>query len=111
MGEVRDEPHAKDFNAEAELPNGIKIEYTGLRPGEKLYKELLIEDAEKKTKYESITIAGVTKVNWKEFESNAGKLIDSAYDGNASTAILMLKKLVPEYNPQNDVYKTVLDTN
>jgi FlaA1/EpsC-like NDP-sugar epimerase len=32
----------KDFNAEAESPNGIKIEYTGLRPGEKLYKELLI---------------------------------------------------------------------
>ena len=111
MGEVRDEPHSKDFNAEAELPNGIKIEYTGLRPGEKLYKELLIEDAEKETKYESITIAGVTKVNWKEFESNVGKLIDSAYDGNASAAILMLKKLVPEYNPQNDVYKTVLDTN
>ena len=52
-----------------------------------------------------------TKVNWKEFESNAGKLIDFAYDGNASAAILMLKKLVPEYNPQNDVYKTVLDTN
>ena len=73
MGEVRDEPHSKDFNAEAELPNGIKIEYTGLRPGEKLYKELLIEDAEKETKYESITIAVVTKVNWKGFESNAGK--------------------------------------
>ena len=61
MGEVRDEPHPKDFNAEAELPNGIKIEYTGLRPGEKLYKELLIEDTEKETKYESITIAGVQK--------------------------------------------------
>ncbi len=106
---MRDEPHSKDFNAEAELPNGIKIGYTGLRPGEKLYKELLIEDAEKKTKYESITIAGVTKVNWKEFESNVGKLIDFAYDGTASAAILMLKKLVPEYNPQNDVYKTVLE--
>ena len=106
---MRDEPHSKGFNAEAELPNWIKIEYTGLRPGEKLYKELLIEDAEKETKYESITIAGVTKVNWKEFESNAGKLIDSAYDGNASAANLMLKKLVPEYNPQNDVYKTVLE--
>jgi len=105
---VRDEPHPKDFKAEAELPNGIKIGYTGLRPGEKLYEELLIEDEEKETKYESITIAGITKVDWKEFESNAGKLIDFAYDGNASTAILMLKKLVPEYNPQNDVYKTVL---
>jgi len=41
---------------------------------------LLIEDAEIETKYETITIAGVTKVNWKEFESNAGKLIDFAYD-------------------------------
>ena len=111
MGEVRGEPHSKNFNAEAELPNGIKIEYTGLRPGEKLYKELLIEDAVKETKYESITIAGVTKINWKEFESNAGKLIGFAYDGNASATIRMLKKLVPEYNPQNDVYKKVLDTN
>ena len=72
MGEVRDEPHSKDFNAEAELPNGIKIEYTGLRPGEKLYKELLIEDAGKK-KYESITIAGVQKSigrNLKAMQTN-----------------------------------------
>ena len=61
MGKVRDEPHSKDFNAEAEIPNGIKIEYTGLRPVEKLYKKLLIEDAEKETKYESITIGGVQK--------------------------------------------------
>ena len=61
MGEVRDEPHSKDFNAEAELPNGIMIEYTGFKPGEKLYKELLVEGAEKETKYESITIAGVQK--------------------------------------------------
>ncbi len=70
---------------------------------------MLISDAEKDTKYESVTIAGVTKVNWKEFESNVGKLIDFAYDGNVSAAILMLKKLVPEYNSQNDVYKTVLE--
>ena len=109
MGEVRGEPHSKNFNAEAELPNGIRIEYTGLRPGEKLYKELLIEDAEKETKYESITISWCTKVSWKEFESNAGNLIDFAYDGSANVAILMLKKLVPEYNPQNGVYKTVLE--
>ena len=72
---------------------------------------MLIEDAEIETKYETITIAGVTKVNWKEFESNADKLIDFAYDGSASAAILMLNKLVPEYNPQNGVYKTVLDAS
>ena len=106
---MRDEPHPKDFNAEAELPNGIKIEYTGLRPGEKLYKELLIEDAEKKDKIWKYNYSWCTKVNWKEFESNVGKLIDSAYDRNTSAAIRMLKKLVPEYNPQNDVYKIVLE--
>jgi len=73
LGKVRDEPHSKDFNAEAELPNGTKIDYTGLRSGEKLYKELLIEDAEKETKYESITIAGVQKSigrNLKAMQAN-----------------------------------------
>jgi FlaA1/EpsC-like NDP-sugar epimerase len=89
----------------------MKIDYIGLKPGEKLSEELLVDDKVEDTKYESITIAGVTKVNWEEFESNVCKLIGLAYDGNASAAILMLKKLVPEYNPQNDVYKTVLDTN
>ena len=89
----------------------VKIDYIGLKPGEKLSEELLVDDKVEDTKYESITIAGVTKVNWEEFESNVGKLIDFAYDGNTSAAILMLKKLVPEYNPQNGVYKTVLDAS
>ena len=109
MGEVRDEPYSKDFNAEAELPDGIKIEYTGLRPGKKLYKELLVDDKVEDTKYESITIAGATKVNWEEYESYVDTLIHFAYEGNVSATILMLKKLVPEYNPQNEVYKTVLE--
>ena len=87
----------------------IKIDYIGLKPGEKLSEELLVGDKVEDTNYESITIAGITKVNWEEFESNVGKLIDFAYDGNTSAAILMLKKLVPEYNPQNEMYKTVLE--
>ena len=42
----------------------LKIKYTGLRKGEKLYEELLFDDTEKKTKYESITIAkeGIMKL-------------------------------------------------
>ena len=39
----------------------------------------------------------------------ANLLIDFAYDGNASAVVLILKKFVPEDNPQNGVYKTVLE--
>ncbi len=86
----------------------IKIDYTGLNPGEKLREELLLNGTEKETKYESITIAGVTKVNWEEFESDIDELIRLAYAENVDAAIRMLKKLVPEYNPQNEAYQTIL---
>ena len=86
----------------------VKIDYTGLRPGEKLHEELLINEAEKVTRYESITIAGVTTVNWEEFEDDLDKLIRFAGQGDVGGAIRMLKKLVPEYNPQNELYETVL---
>ena len=89
-------------------PEEVKIEYTGLRPGEKLYEELLINGSEKKTRYEGITIAGITIVNWKEFESDINELIYFAYVGNVNAAIRKLKKLVPEFNPENKVYKEVL---
>ncbi len=90
-------------------PEEVKVEYTGLRPGEKLYEELLINDTEKKTKYDSITVAGITQVNWEEFKSDIDELIQFAYAGNVEASIRMLKKLVPEFNPQNEVYKSVLD--
>jgi FlaA1/EpsC-like NDP-sugar epimerase len=43
--------------------NYLKIEYTGLRKGEKLYEELLFNDSDKKTKYDSITVAKKRKYN------------------------------------------------
>jgi FlaA1/EpsC-like NDP-sugar epimerase len=89
-------------------PEEVKIKYTGLRPGEKLYEELLINGAEKKTRYEGITIAGITIVNWEEFESDINELIYFAYVGNVNAAIQKLKKLVPEFKPENKVYKEVL---
>ena len=89
----------------------VKINYTGLKPGEKRCEELFANDTVKDTKYESITIAGVTTVNWEKFESDVDKLIHFAYDGNVSASIQMLKKLVPEYNPQNEIYKAMLKEN
>ncbi|GAX62938.1 hypothetical protein SCALIN_C45_0096 [Candidatus Scalindua japonica] len=89
-------------------PEDVKIKYSGLKPGEKLYEELLIDESEKDTKYESITIAGVTNVNWEEFNSDIEELLHFADKENIDGAIRVLKKLVPEYNPQNKVYETIL---
>ncbi len=89
-------------------PEEIKIEYSGLKPGEKLREELLVDDIAENTKYESITIAGVTKVNWEEFESDVDKLIHFAYEGNVDAAIQMLKELVPDYNSMNKAYQAIL---
>jgi FlaA1/EpsC-like NDP-sugar epimerase len=86
----------------------VNIEYIGLKPGEKLCEELLIDGAKKNTKYESITVAGVTEVNWEEFKSDIDELIRFANEKNVGGCIRMLKKLVPEYNPENKIYKAVL---
>ena len=89
-------------------PEDVKIEYSGLRPGEKLYEELLINDTDKHTKYESITVAGITNVDWDLFKKDVDTLIQFAYEGNVEASIRMLKKIVPEFNPQNELYKAVL---
>jgi FlaA1/EpsC-like NDP-sugar epimerase len=89
-------------------PEEVKIKYTGLRPGEKLYEELLINGTAKKTKYKGITIAGITNVNWEEFESDIDELIHFSYEEDVNAAVRKLKKLVPEFDPQNEVYKEVL---
>jgi len=49
-------------------------------------------------------------VNWEEFKSDVDRLIHCANEHDVDEAIRMLKKLVPEYNPQNTVYETVLNT-
>ncbi|WP_456389510.1 polysaccharide biosynthesis protein [Hydrogenimonas sp.] len=69
----------------------IEIEFTGLRPGEKLYEELLIDDAECKTKYESIYVAKSTLYPIDKLKKD----IEVAL--KVDDKLSVLKKIVPEF--------------
>ncbi len=59
------------------MPNGdITIHYSGLRPGEKLYEELFIDDNAKKTTHQRILTANERSLHW----SDVAKIIDQLKD-------------------------------
>ncbi len=69
----------------------IKIEFTGLRPGEKLYEELLIDEADAKTKYDSIMVAKPTKFDMKKLNDLIEKLLKS------DNKVEILRQIIPEF--------------
>lgn len=71
----------------------IEIVTTGLRNGEKLFEELLIDESEQKTAFDSILIAGTTRYDIDQLVSQINLLLESA---DPKT---LLKQIVPEYSP------------
>jgi FlaA1/EpsC-like NDP-sugar epimerase len=82
------------------LGKDIDIQITGLRPGEKLFEELL-SDKENiiPTHHPKILIARVEKYNPNEMRKKVQKLIDRVVVTHSKEEIIMtIKKIVPEYN-------------
>lgn len=76
----------------------IKIEITGLRPGEKLYEELLIDgDNINPTQHPKVFCAYECRLSWHELESLLQTLLDKAQANQHRQVIVYLQKLVPEY--------------
>lgn len=73
---------------------GVEIRYSGLRPGEKLYEELLIDESDAKTEYESITIAQPTKYELKKLNKDIEELLI------CEDKLAKLKEIVPEFKHQ-----------
>lgn len=80
----------------------IKIEYTGLRPGEKLYEEkLMAEEGLKRTPNKLIHISNPIPFDTAEFRAQLEELMTAAYD-NDDDIRTIVKKMVPTYIPKKD---------
>ena len=72
----------------------VKMEFTGLRPGEKLYEELLIDESDAKTDYESITVAKPTMYALEKLNKDIKELLA------CKDKLQKLREIVPEFNHQ-----------
>lgn len=88
-----------------ELDKDIKIVYTGLRPGEKLYEELLTAGENNlPTHHKQILIAKVSTEPLETINSDTEKLILLFEKQDNFAIVQQMKKMVPEFKSNNSVY-------
>lgn len=87
----------------------VRIKFTGLRHGEKLYEELLnIKELTKPTYHEKIMIATVREYDYDEVKDRIQHLIDVSYTYDQMQIVAAMKDLVPEFVSKNSCFE-VLD--
>lgn len=83
----------------------IKIVYTGLRPGEKLYEELLnSKENTIPTGHKKISVAKVREYSYQAILQDFDKLKDLAKEMDKMGTVRQMKSIVPEFKSQNSVY-------
>ncbi|CEA16692.1 hypothetical protein ING2E5B_1960 [Fermentimonas caenicola] len=86
----------------------IKIEFTGLRNGEKLYEELLNHaEYTKPTYHEKIMIANVREYEYDEISRMIDSLIKVSYEYDDMRTVRKMKEIVPEFQSINSPFEAV----
>ena len=84
----------------------IRIVFTGLRPGEKLYEELLNQkETTIPTANEKIMVARVREFEFDEVSKAVDQLIETSRHSKPFTTVTLMKKLVPEFISNNSIYE------
>ncbi len=85
-------------------PHGdIAIEYTGLRPGEKLYEELLIGDNVSATEHPMIMRANEEHLDWDVLKDRLAKLLKAVESDDYPQVRQLLRELVSGYVPEGEI--------
>lgn len=85
-------------------PDGdIEIQFTGLRPGEKLYEELLVSGDVLPTENKLIMTASESMIDWELLKPTLDDLIDSALKLDQPKIRDLMIQLVPEFKPQSKI--------
>ena len=84
----------------------IAIEFSGLRPGEKLYEELL-NDMENTipTHHEKIMVAQVRAYNFQTISKHIRELINLSCEYKDRQVVMKMKEIVPEFKSNNSIYE------
>lgn len=86
------------------MPHGdIAIEFTGLRPGEKLYEELLIGDNVSITPHPMIMTANEDYLPWGVLKTNLAKMLESVHQDDYVTFRQLLRETVSGYTPDGEI--------
>ncbi|WP_066757567.1 polysaccharide biosynthesis protein [Crocinitomix algicola] len=89
-----------------ELGKDIEIKITGLRPGEKLYEELLTnEENTQETHHPQILIARVRNYDFNEVSEKINELTQLFDSQNNIQIVKLMKDIVPEYVSNNSIYE------
>jgi FlaA1/EpsC-like NDP-sugar epimerase len=84
----------------------VEIKFIGLRPGEKLYEEVLNEQENTKPSFhEKIRIAGVREYDFEEVSRQIDELIAISKNYDDMSTVRKMKEIVPEYKSNNSKYE------
>lgn len=89
------------------VPNqDIKIQFTGLRPGEKLFEEMLNDNENTMpTHHEKIMIGKVREYDFAEIESQIQLLLQHAKQNDDRKVVMAMKTLISEYKSKNSIFE------
>jgi UDP-N-acetylglucosamine 4,6-dehydratase len=89
--------------SESNLQGDIAIEFTGLRPGEKLYEELLIGDNVSPTEHPMIMRANEEHLPWEQFKERLSELLVAVEHDDYERVRQLLRETVNGYKPEGEI--------